>query len=118
MPPDARIQAALADVDRVHPDLRSHLVHGDSVAWETEPFQRGAYAYFKPGQLTELAPAAAAPEGVIHFAGDGTSHRPGFMHGALASARRVVDEIVAAEQPERRGALPQGGASASREAPP
>jgi monoamine oxidase len=29
-------------------------------------------------------------------AGGGTSYRPGFMHGALASARRVVDEIFAA----------------------
>jgi monoamine oxidase len=48
------------------------------------------------GQLTELAPAAAAAEGAIHFAGCGLSFRPGFMHGALASAHRVVDEIYGA----------------------
>jgi monoamine oxidase len=33
---------------------------------------------------------------VVHFAGDGTSHRPGFMHGAVASAKRVVAEITGA----------------------
>jgi monoamine oxidase len=94
--PAARIAALTADVERVHPSVAGHVVHGDSVAWETEPFVRGAYAAFTPGQLTALAPAAAAPEGVIHFAGCGTSYRPGFLHGALASALRVLDEIRAA----------------------
>lgn len=94
--PAARIAALTADVERVHPSIAGHVVHGDSVAWETEPFVRGAYAVFTPGQLTSLAPAAAAAEGVIHFAGCGTSYRPGFLHGALASALRVLDEIGAA----------------------
>jgi len=31
----------------------------------------------------------------LHFAGDHGSHRPGFMHGALASAQRAVAEIAA-----------------------
>jgi monoamine oxidase len=93
---NARIAALTADVARVHPAVARHIVHGDSVAWDTEPFVRGAYAAFTPGQLTTLAHAAAAPEGVVHFAGCGTSHRPGFLHGALASALRVLDEIHAA----------------------
>jgi monoamine oxidase len=92
--PAARVAALADDVARVHPGAK--LGRGDSIAWENEPFARGAYAAFRPGQLTELAPAAAAPEGAIHFAGCGTSYRPGFMHGALASARRVVDEVYAA----------------------
>jgi monoamine oxidase len=60
---------------------------------DTDPFQRGAYSFFKPGQLIGLAPHLATREGRLRFAGDHTSHRPGFMHGALASARRVADEI-------------------------
>lgn len=92
--PDARIAALTADVEKIHPAASGHIVHGDSVAWETEPFTRGAYAAFKPGQLTSLAAAASAREGPIHFAGCGTSHRPGFMHGAIASAKRAVAEIL------------------------
>jgi monoamine oxidase len=91
--PAARIAALADDIARVHPGTASHLGRGDSVAWDAEPFARGAYAAFKPGQLTELLPAAMAPEGAIHFAGCGTSYRPGFMHGALASALRVLAEI-------------------------
>jgi monoamine oxidase len=93
--PAARIAALTGDVERVHPTVAGHIVHGDSVAWDAEPFARGAYAAFRPGQLTELARAAAACEGAFHFAGCGVSYRPGFLHGALASALRVVDEIHA-----------------------
>ena len=102
--PAARIAALTADVERVHPAVAGHIVHGDSVAWETEPFARGAYAAFRPGQLTELARAAAAREGTLHFAGCGVSYRPGFLHGALASALRVVDEIRDADLPADRQA--------------
>jgi monoamine oxidase len=97
--PQARIAALADDVARVHPGTAGHLGRGDSVAWDDEPFARGAYASFTPGQLTELLPAAIAPDGAIHFAGCGTSYRPGFMHGALASALRVLDEIGVLSQP-------------------
>lgn len=90
----SRVAELSRDIALVHPAVAGHLVRGDSVAWDAEPFARGAYAAFRPGQLTELAPAAASPEGAIHFAGCGTSYRPGFMHGALASAARVLAEIA------------------------
>lgn len=91
-----RVAAVLRDMDRVHPGLRDHFVAGASKCWDADPFQRGAYAYFKPGQLTRVAPLLGRAEGRLHFAGDHTSHRPGFMHGALASAHRVLAEIAAA----------------------
>lgn len=89
-----RVAALLADVERVHPGLRDHFVAGASKCWDADPFQRGAYAYFKPGQMIGVAPHLGRAEGRLHFAGDHTSHRPGFMHGALASAHRVLAEIA------------------------
>lgn len=91
-----RVQAVLALVDAAQPGAKEHFVGAASKCWDTDPLQLGAYAYFKVGQLTGLAPHLASAEGRVHFAGDHTSHRPGFMHGALASARRVVAEVVAA----------------------
>jgi monoamine oxidase len=88
-----RIQAMLAFAERAHPGLRQHFVVGASKSWDSEPFQRGAYAYFKPGQVRALAPHLGSPEGRCHFCGDHTSQRPGFMHGALASAWRVLTEL-------------------------
>jgi monoamine oxidase len=96
MSPDNRLLAVMADVERVHPGMTQHFAGGASKSWDEDPFQRGGYATFKPGQLTRLAPHLGLAEGRLHFAGDHTSHRPGFMHGALASARRVVAEIAGA----------------------
>jgi monoamine oxidase len=89
----SRIQVALELAEQAHPGLREHFVSAASKAWDNEPFQRGAYAYFKPGQVRALLPQLGRAEARYHFCGDHTSQRPGFMHGALASAWRVVEEI-------------------------
>jgi monoamine oxidase len=96
MSEEQRVEDVLELMQAAQPGVREHLLAAASKCWDTDPRQLGAYAYFKIGQLTTLGPQLSTPEGRLHFAGDYTSHRPGFMHGALASARRVVAEIVAA----------------------
>lgn len=90
---DARISA---HAQLLQPGIDQHAPSVISKCWDRDPFQRGAYAYWKPGQLTNWAPHLSNAEGRLHFAGDHTSHRPGFMHGALASATRVIAEVAAA----------------------
>lgn len=91
---EARRQTALEFLELAQPGVKSNLVATASKCWSSDPFQRGAYAYFKVGQAATFGPALARAEGRLHFAGDHASHRPGFMHGALAAARRVVEEVV------------------------
>ena len=80
------LRQSLGDpIDRISADA--------TVMWHEEQWSKGAYAWFAPGQMMELLPHLARPEGRVHFAGDHTSHMPGWMHGALASAQRVVREI-------------------------
>jgi monoamine oxidase len=93
-----RVAALVRDADLVHPGVKAGFVAGGSKCWDDDPFARGAYLYFRPGQMAELGPALGRREGRIHFAGDHTSYRPGFMHGAVASAKRVVREIVEATE--------------------
>lgn len=89
-----RIARALSVMEKAHPGVRERVVATSSWSWDADPFARGAYAWFAPGELTGFGTALFAPEGRVHFAGDHTSYRPGFMHGAVASARRVVREIA------------------------
>lgn len=91
-----RLAALLRIVERVHPDARRHWAHGLSKCWDDDPFARGAYTWFEPGQLRAMAPLLPAAEGRIHFAGDHTSNRPGWMHGAVASALRASHEVLQA----------------------
>ena len=94
MPLPDRLEFVVDQSSRIFPDLRSQFEGGTSVSWSTDPWAKGAYAWFKPGQLPLLPPRADAAEGRVHFAGDHTSALPGWMQGALASAQRVVQEIL------------------------
>ena len=67
---------------------------GESV-WDDDPFARGAYVWFKPGEATTLPRELARAEGRVHFAGEHVSSKPGWMEGAIESALRAVDEITA-----------------------
>jgi hypothetical protein len=76
---------------------------------------------FGPGEMNAILPVASMPESRLHFAGCHTSPRPGFMHGAIASAKRVVAEIATGLPPvpvdgavvETAGGRIRGGLRAS-----
>lgn len=89
-----RQAAVLAEVARVYPDLPAHYEGGTSMCWDRDPWARGAYAYFEPGEMTALLPHIARSEGRVHFAGDHTSSRPGWMQGAIASGLRAAAEVA------------------------
>jgi monoamine oxidase len=89
----ARVRAAAADLARLFPAISAQFEGGTSKCWEIDEWSRGAYAWFRPGQMTRFLPVLGRPEGRIHFAGDHTSPTPGWMDGALHSAERVVREI-------------------------
>jgi monoamine oxidase len=97
LPDEARDERVLHHAEVLQPGVKDHIINMASKSWDADPFQRGAYAWYKPNQLTAFGDSLARAEGRLHFAGDHTSYRPGFMHGALASARRVVREIAAAD---------------------
>ena len=93
MPLDERLAFVVDQGTRIFPELRSQFEGGTSISWGSDPWAKGAYAWFKPGQLALLPPRADQAQGRVHFAGDHTSAFPGWMQGALASAGRVVQEI-------------------------
>jgi monoamine oxidase len=91
-----RVQTALAGVGKVFPGIREQFEGGAAKCWDSDEWARGAYAWFKPGQMSSLLPFIARPEGRVHFAGEHASTAPGWMQGALESGNRVAQEIVEA----------------------
>jgi monoamine oxidase len=63
-------------------------------SWNLDPWAKGAYSHFAPGQVASLLPHIASPVGNIHFAGDHTSTAETGMEGALESGERVAAEIT------------------------
>lgn len=80
---------------KTFPPMRAEFRHGRVIRWALEPWSRGAFAVFRPGQITAWLPHLARPEGRLHFAGEHTSPWTGWMEGALESAERVVGEVLA-----------------------
>ncbi|PYS51542.1 MAG: FAD-dependent oxidoreductase [Acidobacteria bacterium] len=92
-----RLDFTASEMEKVYPGVRKNFEGGASVAWDEDRWARGAYSWFKPGQMTKLLPHIARTEGRIHFAGEHTSSWPGWMQGAFQSGHRAAREINEAE---------------------
>ena len=71
---------------------------GGCKLWDEDEWARGAYTWFRPGEMRTLLPLLGRPEGRIHFAGEHTSDHPGWMQGALASGVRAAREVMASRE--------------------
>lgn len=98
LPEEERIAWALEALEAFHPGTRAHAEGGTSYAWPNDPWSRGGYASYAPGQIFAFLPVVSRPEGRIHFAGEHTSRLSTSMDGALESGVRAAEEIDAARQ--------------------
>ncbi|HET7893783.1 MAG TPA: NAD(P)/FAD-dependent oxidoreductase [Candidatus Sulfotelmatobacter sp.] len=66
--------------------------------WQADPFSRGAYSYVKAGSANAPAILSRPVDDALFFAGEAsdTSGNNGTVHGAIASARRAVQDITKA----------------------
>ncbi|MGZ8667692.1 MAG: FAD-dependent oxidoreductase [Solirubrobacterales bacterium] len=63
--------------------------------WSADPWSRGSYSAFLPGQVTDFLGAIARAEGGLHFAGEHTSVAyQGFLEGAVRSGERCAGEVL------------------------
>ena len=94
---DDRIRFALRDLAQVHGlrprALEKVCVAGVSHSWAEHEFTSGAFAMFEPHQRTDLFADVWRPEGCVHYCGEHTSKRHGWIEGAIESAVRVAREI-------------------------
>ena len=92
--PDAALRAGRTVVARAFPGIQSAFTRGVAHSWAREPWSRGAFAVFHPGQMAAMMPDIARPEGRVHFAGEHTAGWMGWMEGALESGERAAREVL------------------------
>ena len=88
-----RISYVLEQTEKIFPGIRENFEVGVSKCWDEDEWARGASSWYKPGQMGQLWPHIARPEGRVHFAGDHTSAWIRWMQGALHSGNRVAREV-------------------------
>jgi monoamine oxidase len=89
-----RAEVVMDHVERFHPEIREYVVDSASIDWEEEKYSAGAFAFLRPGQLEDLFPDAATPEGRLFFAGEHCSTDQAWIQGSVISALKAVDDIV------------------------
>jgi len=99
MDPDTRIEEALQQVAKIHPEVVDEFEVGTSHAWYEDPYAGGAFALFEPGQETLLQADIQRPEGRVYFAGEHCSLWHAWIQGALESGIRAARQIHEAPVP-------------------
>lgn len=70
-----------------------HFVTGSSHDWSTDPNAGGCFTMYKPYQELELYEPIKTPEGRLHFAGEHTTLKHGWVEGAVESGIRAAFEM-------------------------
>ena len=82
-------------IEAARPAAKGQLEFLGSKSWGKDPCARGAWAYFKPGQITKFAATMGHSYGRIHFCGEHLARATRGMEGALESGEKVAREILA-----------------------
>ena len=96
MTPEMSLSFGIDLVADAFPAIRSDFEKGVVHRWSAEPWARGAFAVYGPGQMTTMMPQLASAEDGLHFAGEHTSVWTGWMEGALESGERTAREVLSA----------------------
>ena len=93
MPQEQALAYMMRDLEAARPAIKGALKPVKIWSWNRNIFAGGAYAYWKPGQITSFANTLAKPWHRVHFAGEHTSGTDRGMEGAMESGERAAFEI-------------------------
>ena len=99
--PEAAGARVISEIEAVRPAARGQLQFIGRQSWGADPFARGAWAYFRPGQIARFAAAMGTPHGRIRFCGEHLALANRGMEGAMESGERAAKEIIAPQQSRR-----------------
>lgn len=95
MPEADQIAFVTSELARIRPSTKDNVEVVRLVSWARDPYARGAYANFLPGQVSRLKPVMAKPWHRLFFAGEHTAVAEPGMESAIESAERAADEVIA-----------------------
>ena len=99
LPPEAAGARIIEEIEAVRPAARGQLEFIGRQCWGADPFARGAWAYFRPGQITRFAAEMGAPHGRIRFCGEHLAVANRGMEGAMESGESAAMGIITPRRP-------------------
>ena len=93
MSPAERLEAAIRQGEKIHPDYRSQIETGVSVVWHRMNNMLGCAAEWAPETRDKYFARIQAPFGRHYMIGDQVSYHSGWQQGAMHSAWHAVKDI-------------------------
>ncbi len=95
MTPAERLEAGMAQGERIHPEFRKYVEKGLSVPWQNMNHLRGCAATWDDAARAQWFARLQAPEGNHYFIGDQISYEAGWQEAAIHSAYHAMADIDA-----------------------
>ena len=93
MTPEARIELAIQQGEKLHPNYRRFIENGISVPWHRMNHMLGCSARWRPEDRRVHYPRLQQPVGRHYMVGDQISYHPGWQEGAIRSAHFALADI-------------------------
>jgi monoamine oxidase len=93
MTPAQRLQAAISQGERIHPDYGKYVEAGVSIPWHRMNNMLGCAAEWEPDQRAKYFSKIQAPAGRHYMIGDQVSYHSGWQQGAMQSALHAIADI-------------------------
>jgi monoamine oxidase len=87
-------RAVIVAIETLRPAARNQLELIGMHSWGADPHAGGAWAYFRPGEVTRFAPVLGLPHGRLHFCGEHLATASRGMEGAMESAEEAAAAIL------------------------
>ena len=101
--PAERIDAALTQAEKIHPDIRQYIETGVSVPWHRMNHMLGCSARWSEENEKAHYRTLQEAEGRHYMVGDQISHHSGWQEGAMRSAHLALADIDRRVQAELSG---------------
>ena len=94
LPPAEAGRAVIAAIETLRPAAKGQLEVVGLHSWGADAHAGGAWAYFRPGEVTRFAPVLGTAHGRLHFCGEHLATTSRGMEGAMESAEEAAAAIL------------------------
>ena len=88
-------RAVIAAIEKIRPAAKGQLELLGMHSWGADPYAGGAWAYFRPGDVTRYAAVLGSAHGRLQFCGEHLALASRGMEGAMESAEEAVAAVLA-----------------------
>jgi monoamine oxidase len=88
------IKSVVESIEELRPSAKGQLEVSAYHSWSLNPYSKGDWAYWGPGQIAKFGQDISNAHESLHFCGEHTAIANRGMEGALESGERVFFEIL------------------------